>query len=385
MPDTNTQTQTTEVNTGEALAGFASLGLDPGAGIDSPQSQDSSGASASSPDQSTNGAAAGEGAGAPEALSQDSPIQQNSGAPRAGVRDPQGSAAPAGAPAGSRNQLLAGISDLNMVEALRYCSNQSFNALYPVIKSMQDNQLIPQADVEKLVEARIEEYKTQNPQQDIAQARYLDHEEGYMLTPEYRESAQAVENLAGEGEFWQTQLTNIKQQKPFYTLRRDEKGNYSQAGPFDPKDPTAEAFILGRISSGAALLQNAKARLAEFPTKHKAAHEGAIKTFKDIDTRLFGNVKSPEFAKLTGEVLKQFPVNSRTRPEVQLLARALSAAEMLQQAVQKLSSKQSTNSSFRANMTQSPPSPSKVQTGGAVNGGDAGMRAKLDTLNSFVR
>ena len=385
MPDTNAQTQTTEVNTADALAGFASMGLDPGAGIDSPSAPSEVSSPASAPSPSTTGDS-GEGATAPEALVPDSQLtQQNTGAPRAGARDPQGSAAPAGAPAQSRGQLLAGITDPNMVEALKYCSNQSFNALYPVIKSMQDNQLVPQAEVEKIVNTRIEEYKAQNPQQNIDQARYLDHEEGYMLTPEYREASQTVSNLAGESEFWQNQLVNIKQNKPFFTLRIDDKGNYSEAGPFDPKDPKAEAFIHNKIATGAALLQTAQARLRELPAKHKTAHESAVKTFKDFDTKLFGNVKSPEFHKLLGGVLNQFPANSRQRPEVQLLAKALTAAELLNQAVQKLSAQQTTTKNFRANMTQSPPSPSKVQNGGAPNGGNEGLKAQLAMLDSFVR
>ena len=390
--------QTADISTADALDAFAQMGLDSGAGIPdssgaaSSASTSAAGAEGANGDHHTSGASAGAPAPAPNdnvQTSFDLDTAPFTGA--AGTTGAQPQATPGQAPGGaygnqqgnpqSRATKLAAIKDPALQEHLQRMGNGAFNHFYDIALKMQAGELVPKAEIDRLVAE-----KTAAAQVDIEQAkaaRYFDHEDGYKLTPEYQQVAQEMQQMGAEQQFWQEQAAAIQQGQPFQWLQQGADGKLQLTGPFDPRAyPQAMGAVMGKISSAGSALAQLQAKVADLPKTHKAQYESFNGKITGLDKELFGNVKNPAFAPLVTNYLNNFPKFMQGRPEIQLLAKALAAGSMLMENNKMLNQRLSGNQAFGNAMVNSAPAPTNANRGPAPNNT---LAAQISQLESMVR
>lgn len=236
------------------------------------------------------------------------------------VAPPPAPAKPA-KPSGAR---VYDVKDTKLANMLRHMSNEAYAHFYPLAKKLEAGELLTQEQVQERIAAREAELAAER-EAEVTAARFIDHEEGYTLTPEYREVAGTVSRLESELEFWQEQLANALENKPVRQLVIDKEGNLTVSKQEYKGGPQAAAIIQAKLSKGHALLLGQQQRLQSLPKQHKESYAKFNQELQSYDRQLFGDPTkySDGFKKGYEENLKQMPSALRARPEVQSLAKAV--------------------------------------------------------------
>lgn len=271
----------------------------------------------------------GEGAAAPETQPPAEPAAPAAPAPAPKPAAPALQQTPAQAQAqrASRDPKLAKILDTSLRQTLSQMSNAAFDKFYPIALRLQDGELIEKAQLEKTIADREREWQAK-----ASNTRFLDHEHGYKLTPEYIELDTAAQSNAAEAQFWQDQLINIRQGQPVRKLLTDGQGNIRPSEfTIDPKeDPSVEAYVLGKISQASGISQVIRERMRGLPERHKTEFTNFNSSVTNLNDQLFGALsKNEHFVKAAQNEIAGIPAALRGRPEIQLLGNALAAGKML--------------------------------------------------------
>lgn len=382
--------ESTEVDGQQAILSLDAMIGATGADASTPPNTDASDTTPSTstpnPSDHTNGDPAPAPAGATglddEVFGQQQPAPQGA-APGATTAKPAatpGQAAPGAGHTLSRAGKLATIKDPTLQEHLKQMGNGPFNYFYDLALKMQNGDLVEKSALDGLVQERMAEHQTSL--EEAKSARYFDHEEGYKLTPEYVEVNNQLNSLNQEQQFWQEQSVAIAQGQPFQWLTVED-GKLKVTGPFDPKQyPQASPAITQKIALAATHMANLQAKIADLPKTHKAQYEAFNGKMTNLDKALFGNAKAPAFAQNTQKMLSNFPKYMHARPEIQLLAKALAAGQLMADNIRQLNSQVAGNRAFGKAMTNGAPAP--VNSGAGRQGGPD-LQDHLKMLDSMVK
>ncbi len=229
----------------------------------------------------------------------------------------------------ARATQLAAVTDPAAKTLLTRMSNEGFAHFYPLQLQLQNGELIKKADHERA----INEAKASAPP-----ASFVDHERGYMLTPEYETAATEYQQLAGAADFWTEQIAAVDAGQPFRVLQKgaDGKPVISQQ-TYDPKQhPGARAQMEAQRSSAQHKALMLEQRLEQFPEQHKANVAKAAGVFTTLSQTMFGSM-APKFAEMAKEVvIKHFPPHMHSSPQTLFTAQMIVAGELAAKQIRAL-------------------------------------------------
>lgn len=292
-------------------------------------------------------------------------------APKPAAPQAQASAQPSARPEAqnaSRRPKLAKIVDTELYTALDRMSNAAFDKFYPIALRLQDGELIEKTQLEKTIADREREWT-----EKATNTRFLDHEHGYKLTPEYQELETAAQSNSAEAAFWQDQLVNIRQGQPVRKLFEDENGRIRISDEaIDPKqNPEIEAYVLGKIAHAQSIAQHIKAEMRQLPARHKTEFGRFNSSVSDLNTQLFGALsKNEHFTKAAEAEIAGIPAALRGRPEIKLLGNALAAGKMLLAQNAKLNEQLAQLKKVRSSRAAGAPDPTDNLPPGNTEEGD---------------
>lgn len=295
---------------------------------------------------------------------------------------PQGqTSAQAQAQRASREPKLAKIMDTGLRAMLGQMSNAAFDKFYELALRVQDGELIEKAQLDKTIADREREWA-----EKASNTRFLDHEHGYKLTPEYQELESAAQSNQSEARFWEDQLVNIRQGQPVRKLLADSQGNIRISEfAIDPKeDPSIEAYVLGKIARAQGIGQVIQDKMRGLPERHKTEFGRFNSTVTDLNGQLFGALsKNEAFMKAAEAEIAGIPAALRGRPEIKLLGNALAAGKMLLAQNAKLNEQLAQLKKVRGSRAGASPDPTDNLPPGSTEEGDtAADLALLDRMAS---
>ena len=132
------------------------------------------------------------------------------------------------------------------------------NAAFGVFKSILKAKTDQAAEITKLKE-------------DLAQvgdARFTDHEQAYVLSPEFQQSQAMVSGLQTRRQRWISQLAKCRAGENWEDLEWDEASQTVKRTAY-AGDPAGEAHIIGRLTQEQAMLAQEQLKLNSFPEKFK--------------------------------------------------------------------------------------------------------------------
>lgn len=268
----------------------------------------------------------------------------------------------------SRDPKLAKIVDTSLRQTLSQMSNAAFDKFYPIALRLQDGELIEKTQLEKTIADREREWT-----EKATNTRFLDHEHGYKLTPEYQELETAAQSNNAEAAFWQDQLVNIRQGQPVRKLLADAQGNIRVSEfAIDPKeDPAIEAYVLGKIAKAQGISQVIQDKMRGLPERHKTEFGRFNSSVTDLNTQLFGALsKNEHFTKAAEAEIAGIPAALRGRPEIKLLGNALAAGKMLLAQNAKLNEQLAQLKKVRSSRAAGAPDPTDNLPPGNTEEGD---------------
>jgi hypothetical protein len=280
----------------------------------------------------------------------------------------------------SREPKLAKIVDTGLKSTLSQMSNAAFDKFYPIALRLQDGELIEKEQLEKTIADREREWT-----EKASNTRFLDHEHGYKLTPEYQELETAAQSNSAEASFWEDQLVNIRQGQPVRKLLADSKGNvHISEFSIDPKeDPSIEAYVLGKIAKAQGISQVIQDKMRGLPERHKTEFGRFNSTVTDLNTQLFGALsKNEQFTKAAEAEIAGIPAALRGRPEIKLLGNALAAGKMLLAQNAKLNEQLAQHKKIRSSRAGGAPDPTDNLPPDSTEEGD--VTADLALLNRMA-
>lgn len=289
----------------------------------------------------------------------------------------------------SRANKLAAIKDAKVREMLKQMGNQPFDHFYNIALQRESGELLTKADAEKLAADRLaaEQAKFESLANEAKATRFFDHEEGYKLTPEYQRFSSAVENLGNEMEFWNIQLRNFHAGHPVQLLELDDKGNPRiAAAKYDPKEnPGLLAEITSSISRGTAIQMDLQRQMDAIPKSHKEQFGKFSGIITELDKKDFAAVKSPVFHKAVEQELSAFPKALQARPEIQLLAKYKSMAQLLYRKIEEFTAQETARTNANASRIAAAPSSddTDIAAGGPTD--EFSEAAAVDALDAITR
>lgn len=313
----------------------------------------------------------GEGAPAPE------PEPQVKPPVAAKVTTPTAAAAPVGRPP-SREPKLAAIKDPVTRDLLKRMDNAAFNKFYDLAVKLQAGELIAKEDFEKQLKSKELEWEER-----AKASRFLDHEEGYTLTPEYKETAGRLQAVQNEADFWAEQLANFRAGQPVEWLYQNEKGEVvKMPSQLDPKDPSLEGRILSKITKAAAFTTELERELNALPSKHKTEYGRVNGVITNMDKLLFDGLEKadPSFGEEAAKEIAAVPAGLRSRPEFKLLGKALAAGKRLLTMNEQLKQQLAKQTTAASTAGQGAPDPSTIEHADADELSDEAAFRQLDAI-----
>lgn len=281
----------------------------------------------------------------------------------------------------SRAARLAAITDPEDRERLLRMSNAAFERFYPIALQLQAGDLVPKTKIDEMIGQREAAIRAEL-ETKLGATRWADHEEGYRLSPEFRAAETNLQNMEAQQDFWQDQLGLLRAGTPFQILEETKDGVRVSQQKYDPKDPSAEGFLLAKLTQTSSRAEFWRDKLKTFPETHKAHYTQFSGKLADLDSQLFKAVTNPTFSKAVTENLQQWPASLRGRPEIALICKMQVAGDLLLRRIAQLEKQQAARTNSVAATTAAAPNP--LDTGAATDGASdtAAAVAELDRIAS---
>jgi FtsZ-binding cell division protein ZapB len=221
-------------------------------------------------------------------------------------------------------------------------SLEAYNRLYPAYLAYRDNK--DKLETLPNLQKELEELRAK-PQHTI-----YDHEEGYLLSPEYRNALVERNELSQIKDFWQQQLINAHAGKESYYLVQDAKGNIDVSPTPRKASPEVIVELTERLNQSSQQVTSAAAKLSTFAESHKTKHNSYTSAVQSIHNKYFGKHEAA-LKPVADKFLNQYPAEFRGRPEAKLVAYAQAALHFAyseQEQTQQVQQHQKANNKLKA-------------------------------------
>ena len=129
----------------------------------------------------------------------------------------------------------------------------------------------------------------------LKDSTYLQHEQGYTLSPEYQELQSKGFYAQTEAQCWEKALLNIKQGKKFQDITGfDPKSGAPILGPEKDPSDADEIRISGNLSACSQALQNIGGQLQNFPQRFKSQIQSDMQAVEAVRKERFAWVADPK-------------------------------------------------------------------------------------------
>lgn len=178
--------------------------------------------------------------------------------------------------------------------------------------------------------AALNEAKTKQEQElaalrDSSNRWLYDHEEAYLLSPEYREQAAQVNLYNTEFGHWSRQLANAQKGNPVYNVTTDANGKLVvDSTPIEPS-PEIIAQIHANMIAANGARQEMQSKLQSWQSGHKQKFQTFRQRISGLEQTLFPNGVTEEIKPQIEQAMQQFPAELRNDP----MTRALGIASVL--------------------------------------------------------
>ena len=259
-------------------------------------------------------------------------------------------------------------------EIFKKMSNDAYNYLYPKFIE-QKNGGSPDITA-----------KMTQLEKDLAEARnyrYADHEEGYTLTPEYRdvqEQASLAENIANH---WQNQLAAVQGgAKEVEMLVQTDTGIGVRKVPVTPQ---IQADLIRRIGIANNDVQSIRSQIEQLKVQHSSRHGGFNKALEGIYSEHFGPHEKI-LKKDLDEALSRMPKWFQHRPEAKLLAAALASNQYFAGIIESLQGQGAANKLLEGAAKSGGPTQGELrqEVGKPANGSLTYSEEEYNRVRSFM-
>lgn len=264
---------------------------------------------------------------------------------------------PPGAPQKSVRK-FDGLAD-DEIPLFKQMSNAAYDKLYPAYLAHKESQTTQ--------ESLRKELETANAK------RFYEEDGAWNLHPEVKAYQQNLNDLDTESSFWEEQLTNIRNNEPWYELA-SVNGKYQYGTKHDPS-PQGEARVMRFISEASAMRGQLQEKLNGITSTFKTRYQSMDKGVRTVLDSMFSSLdmKQPHISKPYEENLAKFPSELRSNP----LAQGLAKADVVIQGLMKLLRSKEISSENKAAakkvVVRQGPGP-----GGAVGSGNGQSTADID-------
>jgi hypothetical protein len=212
----------------------------------------------------------------------------------------------------NNDQVVDGVKPLKKSEARDYSGLEEAEA--ELLKKMSNEAF----DYVKprLVEAKT--LKTQLKEKEDALAKsaakqvvsVLDHEQGFILDPEYQQLNASVSTIRREKAYLEQQLINIKQDKPWKRAIPDGKGNYTFKD--EPASAENELEVSGMLRQAENIISQYEQRAYHIQGTYTQRRNERLAAVKGQEDFLFPDYKDPKIFETdqTLKSIKEFMVKS---------------------------------------------------------------------------
>lgn len=170
----------------------------------------------------------------------------------------------------SREEALKGLINPGDEVHFKKLPNASFNYMVSQLKALQEfREAVPK------VEAYIEKLKS-----SAIPESWAEHPEAYTLHKDYKESSAIVEQGTRELAYWEEQLVNVKEGKPWMDIEKNAKGEFIQV----EKEPStrAELTLQKHIATTQKAMEQAAATRDSIKSQFSGMHQKVTSSVEKI-------------------------------------------------------------------------------------------------------
>lgn len=220
--------------------------------------------------------------------------------------------------------------------AFERMSNEAFNLLKPRYiehKQLKAKETELSAEIQKRDEKikQITEGKPQIPE------NYYEHENAFVLTPEFAEASQNINAYNTVLNHWQTELDAIRAgtKETYQEIHQNpQTGQFYLSAPL-AVDKTTEGKLHGYTSFAQQKLMEAQAEVNILAKSHKTRHGEAINWVKSFETGAFKNFETNETLKAQAkDAMQMLHPSFRNNPLASAFAKALVTIDALGKLLQ---------------------------------------------------
>ncbi len=197
---------------------------------------------------------------------------------------------------------------------------------------------------------------------------YMEHQEAYTLTPNYKAAIKQHQLAAFENEHWGKQLANIEAGKPAKTLSYNpDTGKYSYGEDLAPT-PETKAAIIGQMNSTQQWKMSVAQQANQIAANHGAEYQKAVQFAKKVEDDFFPFFAKDdhEYVPLIKQVVGSLPEVYRNHPLATIIGKSYAVVTELQKQLNDANAKLASGGNGSQPSDAAKAGPNSQQTNSAV-------------------
>jgi len=223
------------------------------------------------------------------------------------------------------------------VEAFKNMSKEAYARLRPIY------------DEHKAIKTELETLKKNPPANTTNKSSlpdsYLQHEEAYVLLPEYKQNIQEAERYDWEVSYWQKQLAQIEAGENWQPLGGfDEKSQKYSPGKTYKADGAAKAHVLAAMQRSINQREVADNNVNQIATLHQQVHSQSLQQLRDLEDKAFPFYREANnpHKEVISQMYERMPSIMRSSPFASFIAKGTAFVRALEDKIQELATENAT-------------------------------------------
>ena len=259
-------------------------------------------------------------------------------------------------------------------------SNDAFNKLKPIYKEYGTLKSAQEANAKKLQEQEALIAQLKQGLQPVPD-NYYEHENAFVLTPEFSNASADVSLAESVRNHWQSQLEKVMSgEKTYNTLVRDAQGTIRLSQPL-PVDTATESTLRNNLAFAFEQVGQRKATLDNVAQQFRAKSKEAstwLGQWEKGTFPIFDKANGKELVDQAKDLVSKFPSAYRSNPLVQALAKSLVLNNKFVALLQAGQQQQQTQKTVPKKQTAKAPSLAEVNGDGGSGDGKAETEVSFD-------
>lgn len=260
-------------------------------------------------------------------------------------------------------------------------SNESFAKLVPIYKEFK--KLKPEYEAAKALNEQLKKGIVPVPD------NYYEHENAFVLTPEFTKASENVNAAQIVYQHWQAQLNKIRggEETTYTKLHIDpQTGQFYESAPL-PIDKTTEAYVTNVVDGARQQLSEKQYTIRQIADTHKSKHQEAIGWFANLDkSEIFKDFQDPnsQLHPVVKDTINKFPAPFRYSPVTKYLVQSMMMNAKLSAVIAKMVAGQKNGNGVSNGVTAQRQGPSSAEIAGEGGKGSSKPSDEI-TFEMFQR